>query len=63
MLGVHYPSVTRYSYPPEEITNKIFNPTTQNGYGVSLADYLWESYEGASTPLGPAPPTDIAYCH
>lgn len=63
VLGVHYPSVTRYSYPPAEITDKIFKPTTQNGYGVSLADFLWESYEGASTPQGPAPPTDIAYCH
>jgi len=63
VLGVHYPSVLRYSYPPAEITDKIFKPTTQNGYGVSLADFLWESYEGVSTPLGPAPPTDIAYCH
>jgi len=63
VLGVHYPSVTKYSYPPAEITDKIFKPTTQNGYGVSLADFVWESYEGASTPLGPAPPTDIAYCH
>lgn len=63
VLAVHSPSALRYSYPPAEITDQMFRPQVQGGYGIHLPQYVWESYEERATPPGPAPPTYIAYCH
>lgn len=35
---------TDYAYPPDTLT-KAFDPMTQSGYGVSLADFVWEKYK------------------
>jgi hypothetical protein len=63
VLAVHSPSALRYSYPPAEITNKMFRPQVQGGYGIHLPQYVWESYEEKDEPPGPSPPTYVAYCH
>jgi hypothetical protein len=33
-----------YAYPPDTLT-KAFDPMTQGGYGVQLADFIWEQYK------------------
>ena len=63
VLAVHSPSALSYSYPPAEITNKMFRPQVQGGYGIHLPQYVWESYEEKDDPPGPSPPTYVAYCH
>ena len=35
---------TSYAYPPDTLT-KAFDPMTQSGYGVQLADFIWEKYK------------------
>jgi hypothetical protein len=35
---------TSYAYPPDTLT-KAFDPLTQGGYGVELADFIWEQYK------------------
>lgn len=66
VLAVHSPSASSYSYPPAEVTDRIFRPQVQGGFGVQLPQYVWESYEDFAdegSPPGPSPPTYIAYCH
>lgn len=66
VLAVHSPSLQSYSYPPAEVTDRIFRPQVQGGFGVQLPQYVWESYEDFAdegSPPGPSPPTYIAYCH
>ena len=63
VLAVHSPSDLRYSYPPAAITDELFRPRVQGGFGMLLPRYVWESYEDRHNPPGPSPPTFIAYCH
>lgn len=66
VLAVHSPSAQSYSYPPAEVTDRIFRPQVQGGFGVQLPQYVWEAYEDFAdegSPPGPSPPTYIAYCH
>jgi hypothetical protein len=35
---------TSYAYPPDTLT-EAFDPMTQSGYGVQLADFIWENYK------------------
>ena len=63
VLAVHSPSALRYSYPPATITDELFRPRVQGGFGMQLPRYVWESYEDQDNPPGPSPPTYIAYCH
>jgi hypothetical protein len=35
---------TQYAYPPDTLT-KAFDPITESGYGVQLADFIWEKYK------------------
>jgi hypothetical protein len=60
-LGRHSLSVHLYSYPPKEVTDPMFTPSTrkiygQNGYGMQLSRFMWEQYEKGF------PPTDIFVC-
>ena len=57
VLGRHRLSLLYYAYPPASITNAVFRPHNQAGYGVRLPEFVWEDY------AAPAPPTDLAYCH
>lgn len=66
VLAVHSPSAQSYSYPPAEVSDRIFRPQVQGGFGVQLPRYVWEAYEDFAdegSPPGPSPPTYIAYCH
>lgn len=65
VLAVHSPSALRYSYPPAEITDRMFRPRVQGGFGMQLPRYIWDAYTGSygGAPAGTAPPTYIAYCH
>ena len=66
VLAVHSPSLQSYSFPPAEVTDRIFLPQVQGGFGVQLSQYAWVSYEDYAdegSPPGPSPPTYIAYCH
>jgi hypothetical protein len=45
------------SYPPADLTNSMFLPVAQGGYGLQLQRYVWEQYRS------PFPPTDIAKCN
>ena len=59
VLTVHSPAVTRHSYPPAEVTDRIFRPQAQGGFGVRLPRYVWESYPleptGRTTCASPVP--------
>jgi hypothetical protein len=35
---------TSYAYPPDTVT-RAFDPMTQGGYGIQLADFIWEQYK------------------
>jgi hypothetical protein len=35
---------TSYAYPPDTLT-VAFDPMTQSGFGVQLADFIWENYK------------------
>jgi hypothetical protein len=58
-LGRHKLSATQYAYPPAKLTDPMFRPVRQAGYGMRLPQFLWQQYQAVPK----APPTDIAYCH
>jgi hypothetical protein len=61
ILGQHTLSIRYYAYPPGTLTDQMFRPTTQNGWGVQLPEFVWEQY--TAPPGSKFPPTDIGYCH
>ena len=44
------------SYPPASLTDEMFRPVGQNGFGVQLARFMWEEYDKG-------PPTNIYICN
>lgn len=48
--------------PPASITDSMFLPAAQGGYGLQLHRFIWEQYEHARTDVV-APPTNIAICN
>ena len=69
LLGQHHLSIRYYAYPPKEVSDPIFSPVKQGGYGVQLPRFIWEQYvarDRAGFPAPPGkrfPPTGITYCH
>ncbi|MGZ6669815.1 MAG: hypothetical protein ACXVH3_34645, partial [Solirubrobacteraceae bacterium] len=57
VLGRHSLSVRYYAYPPQSLTDAMFLAPSQQGAGMQLSRYIWNSFDS------PHPPTDIAYCH
>jgi hypothetical protein len=47
-----YPEEIRL--PPADVTDPMFRPVSQKGYGVELARFMWSAYD--------APPTKLGYC-
>jgi hypothetical protein len=61
LLGLHHLSIRYYAYPPATLTDQMFRPSTQNGWGVQLPEFVWEQYK--APPGKKFPPTGITYCH
>jgi hypothetical protein len=61
ILGQHELSIRYYAYPPATLTDQMFRPTTQNGWGAQLPEFVWEQY--TAPPGSKFPPTDIGVCH
>jgi len=62
VLAVHSPSAQSYSYPPAEVTDRIFRPQVQGGFGVQLPQYVGEAYEDYGDEGSPPRPV-AAHLH
>jgi hypothetical protein len=61
ILGQHELSIRYYAYPSATLTDQMFRPTTQNGWGAQLPEFVREQYK--APPGSKFPPTDIGVCH
>ena len=52
----HELSILSYAYPPATLTDVMFRPISQSGYGMELARFIWEQYAKGF------PPTDMYIC-
>ena len=62
-LGLHNLHDGPPYVPSDQLADSIFRPQAQGGYGVQLAQFMWEQYEHARGADASAPPTDIAICN
>ena len=59
VLGLHEIPIDPQNapaYPDPTLTNAMFSPPNQNGYGMQLPRFIWEQY------TNPNAPTDDRYC-